>query len=227
MSPRSPTGICARWSATAAARHSSSSRSTGRSRCSASRHKPTSRARARPSSPPCSTRTANCTSCAARRRTTCSGSASSTTCSPASSRRDPGARRCSAGRAGADSTAMKRAERAVLVALVTAVALGLRLAYVAHSHTEQPLRADAGQYARCAQNLLQHATCSVSTAVPPPPDALRSPGYPAFLAAVRSVAGDHWYEAVRFCQAVLGALCVPLAFWLARTLLRFALAFPA
>lgn len=122
---------------------------------------------------------------------------------------------------------MKPAERAVLLGLLTALALGLRLWFVTTGRVDGPLRADAGQYAQCAANLLAHGTFSVSTAVPPPPDSLRSPGYPLFLAGVRAVAADDWLPWALRLQALLSAALVPLTFWLARRTLPFAAAFAA
>jgi hypothetical protein len=51
---------------------------------------------------------------------------------------------------------MRTAERAVLVAIVVAVALALRLGLVLVASVPEPLRADAGEYAHYAQNLLAH-----------------------------------------------------------------------
>lgn len=114
---------------------------------------------------------------------------------------------------------MKRSERAVLVVLVTAVALAIRIGFVATSAVDRPLRADAGQYARYAHNLVEHGTYSLADEVPPPPDAFRSPGYPAFVALARLAGGAHWYDVVRWLQVALGALLVPLTYWLARAAL--------
>lgn len=122
---------------------------------------------------------------------------------------------------------MKRSERAVLVGLLTAVALALRLWFVSASIVDRPLRADAAQYVQYAANLEAHGTFSLSTDVPPRPDAVRSPGYPAFLVAVRALAGARWYEAVRIAQAILGALLVLLTYRLARAVLPFGAALGA
>ncbi|MGE3174555.1 MAG: glycosyltransferase family 39 protein [Planctomycetota bacterium] len=122
---------------------------------------------------------------------------------------------------------MRRAERAVVVGIVALTALGLRAWFVATSTVDNPLRADAGQYAQYAHNLLAHGTFSLDTAAPPRPDSFRSPGYPAFVAGLRALAGDGWLTAVRQAQAVLGALLVPMTFWLARRRLPFAAALAA
>lgn len=116
---------------------------------------------------------------------------------------------------------MKRAERLVLLGIVVAVGLLLRCWFVGTSKVEGPLRADAGQYAQYAQNLVEYGTFSLATDAPPRPDSFRSPGYPAFLAACRLVAGESWYSLARWLQAVLSALLVPLAFALARPVVPF------
>jgi 4-amino-4-deoxy-L-arabinose transferase-like glycosyltransferase len=116
---------------------------------------------------------------------------------------------------------VRASERAVLVGIVVLVALALRWAFVATAHVPNPLRADAGEYAQCAHNLVEHGVWSLSTQVPPPPDSFRSPGYPLVLAACRVVAGETWYGAVRGLQVVLGALTTLFAFVLARAWLGY------
>jgi 4-amino-4-deoxy-L-arabinose transferase-like glycosyltransferase len=118
---------------------------------------------------------------------------------------------------------MRRSEGAVLVGIVVAAGLLLRCGFVATADVVAPLRADAGQYAQYAHNLLAHGTYSLSTEVPPPPDSFRSPGYPCFLAACRWLAGESgWYPLARWLQALLGGGLVWLSFALARGLLPFA-----
>lgn len=119
---------------------------------------------------------------------------------------------------------MKRAEQIVLLLILCAVAGVLRGGYVGTTIVKDPLRADAGQYAQSAENLLEHGTISVDDGPTPQPDSFRSPGYPVLIAAVRAVAGEGWYEAVRWLQVVLGTALVPLTFWLARGYLGFAAA---
>lgn len=123
---------------------------------------------------------------------------------------------------------MKRAERIVLVGIVVAVAVALRWGFVATAFVPNPLRADAGEYARYAQNLVTHGVYSLSTQTPPPPDSFRSPGYPVFLAACRAVAGEaHWLTLVLALQVVLGAATVVCTFLLASRLLPYAVALTA
>ncbi|MCA8965310.1 MAG: glycosyltransferase family 39 protein [Planctomycetes bacterium] len=120
---------------------------------------------------------------------------------------------------------MKRAERIVLLGIVVAVAIALRWGFVATAFVPNPLRADAGEYARYAHNLVAHGTYSLSTAEAPPPDSFRSPGYPLLLAACRAAAGEaHWLSLVIALQVVFGAATVLLTFLLASRLLPFAAA---
>ncbi|MBL8754513.1 MAG: glycosyltransferase family 39 protein [Planctomycetes bacterium] len=123
---------------------------------------------------------------------------------------------------------MRKAERTVLVGIVVAVALAIRLWYVLTAVVQHPLRADAGQYAAYAKNLVDHGVFSLATTVPPPPDAFRSPGYPALLALCRAFAGEQsWLLVVAVVQAVLGAATVLLVYRIARAWLPFAAALGA
>lgn len=118
---------------------------------------------------------------------------------------------------------MGRAERAVLVGIVVAVAIALRWGFVAMAHVPNPLRVDAGEYAQCAQNLVVHGVYSTSTAIPPLPDSFRSPGYPLFLALCRAVGGaQHWMSVALALQVAFGGLTVLLCYRLARAFLGFA-----
>ncbi len=120
---------------------------------------------------------------------------------------------------------MKRAERIVLLGIVVAVAIALRWAFVATAFVPNPLRADAGEYARYAQNLVEHGTYSLSTAEVPPPDSFRSPGYPLLLAACRAAVGEaHWLSLVLALQVLFGGATVLLTFLLASRLVPFAVA---
>jgi 4-amino-4-deoxy-L-arabinose transferase-like glycosyltransferase len=117
---------------------------------------------------------------------------------------------------------MRQSERAVLVGIVVAVAVALRWGFVATAHVPNPLRADAGEYAQYAQNLVEHGVFSLSTVEPPPPDSFRSPGYPMFLAACRLLGGSGtWLGWVIGLQVVMGGLTVLAAFGLARSCLGF------
>lgn len=116
---------------------------------------------------------------------------------------------------------MKRRERTVVVLILVAVALLLRWAFVATGTVQHPLRADAGQYAQYAQNLVQHGVYSLDTNAPPRPDSFRSPAYAWFLAGCRWLAGAEWQKLALALQVALGALLVPLVYRLARSWLPF------
>ncbi len=123
---------------------------------------------------------------------------------------------------------MRKAERAVLVGIVVAIAIALRWAFVATGQVPQPLRADAGEYAQSALNLVEHGVYSSSKLSPPPPDSFRSPGYPAFLALCRLAAGpERWLGLALALQVALGGLTVWLTYKLARSCMAFPAAFSA
>jgi hypothetical protein len=95
------------------------------------------------------------------------------------------------------------------------IALLLREWFVLVSVTEAPIRGDIVQYVAYAWNLLYHGTFSLAAAgtVPPPPDAFRGPGYPAFLALFLAAgeADGSWYTLAVQAQVLLGAAtCVLL-----------------
>jgi len=118
---------------------------------------------------------------------------------------------------------VKPAERAVIVGIVLAVAVALRWGFVATSYQHNPLRADAGQYAQYAHNLVEHGVYSLATSVPPAPDSFRSPGYPVFLAVCRVLGGDEgWLRLAWVLQVALSSATVLLVYRLARRWLPFA-----
>jgi hypothetical protein len=116
---------------------------------------------------------------------------------------------------------VRQAERAVRVGIVVAIAAAVRIGFVHGAVVQSPLRADAGQYAQYAANLWQHGVYSLDAAVPPSPDAFRSPGYPTFLWLCRALAGDSWQSFAVWLQVALGTATVLLAYRLARLLLGF------
>lgn len=116
---------------------------------------------------------------------------------------------------------MKPKERAVLVVIVVAIAVALRWGFAATAVQNNPLRADAGQYAQYAHNLVEHGVYSFATTVPPAPDSFRSPGYPAFLAVCKWLGGESWLPWAWTLQVLLGALTVLLVQRLARCFLPF------
>jgi 4-amino-4-deoxy-L-arabinose transferase-like glycosyltransferase len=117
---------------------------------------------------------------------------------------------------------VRASERGVLVGIVVAAALVLRIAFATAGKVVNPLRADAGEYARYAANLCEHGVYSLATTAPPSPDSFRSPGYPALLALVRWVAGDAWMASAIALQVAMGAATVLLVYRIARGFVGFA-----
>lgn len=118
---------------------------------------------------------------------------------------------------------MGKAERGVLVGIVVVVALLLRAGFVATATVQNPLRADAGQYAQYARNLCEHGVHSLATTTPPPPDSFRPPGYPFVLALCRWLGGEAGWQALAIAvQVALGSLTVLLVYRLARQFVGFA-----
>ena len=100
-----------------------------------------------------------------------------------------------------------------MLAIVTVVAILLRIGYVNFTIINNPIRADAGQYVIYGSNLVRHGIFSkdYQSAVPRP-DSYRSPGYPAFIAVAMLLAGKNAYPMVQYTQAVLSGCMVPLTF---------------
>ena len=101
-----------------------------------------------------------------------------------------------------------------------------------HTVIDSPIRGDAAQYLRIAINLLQHHTYSSAdpASVSIWPDSYRTPGYPAFLAALLWLTGGsivRTYASVLLLQALMVATTVSLAFSLGRFFLRFGYALGA
>ncbi|MBL8732252.1 MAG: glycosyltransferase family 39 protein [Planctomycetes bacterium] len=122
---------------------------------------------------------------------------------------------------------MRAKERAVLVGIVVVVAAVVRIAFVSTGRVLSPLRADAGEYAQYAANLVTHGTYSLAQSVPPPPDSFRSPGYGLLLAACRLGGGQAWQTVAIALQVLLGTLTVLLCYRLARRSVGFAAALAA
>lgn len=116
---------------------------------------------------------------------------------------------------------MRKAERAVLVGIVVAVGVALRWGFAASARIVNPLRADAGEYASYARNLVENGVYSLATDAPRP-DSFRSPGYPGFLALCRLCGGDaHWQAVAIGLQVLFGGVLVWLTYKIARSRLSF------
>jgi 4-amino-4-deoxy-L-arabinose transferase-like glycosyltransferase len=103
------------------------------------------------------------------------------------------------------------------LALVLAIGLTLRLTVAAWLWLYAPRLDvwDESDYDTLAINLAQHADFAYE---PGQPTSLRPPLYPAIVAAVYLVAGEHNYTAVRVLQAAVGTLTAWIVFALARGL---------
>ena len=89
----------------------------------------------------------------------------------------------------------------------------LRLTYVTRTEVYVPIRADARNYCIYAQNLVNHKIFSKELSNNPTPDSFWSPAYPTMLASILYVFGiQHFYPAVLFTQALLGALTAGMVF---------------
>lgn len=120
--------------------------------------------------------------------------------------------------------------RHALLAAILLVAAHFQFTAVLRTEVNQPLRADAAEYASYAFNLVRHGTFSKDptwhpswpAGVAPTPDAMRTPGYPLLLAAVmphgptpRAILD------AELVQAALAVLVVALSYLLIRPLLGF------
>jgi 4-amino-4-deoxy-L-arabinose transferase-like glycosyltransferase len=112
-----------------------------------------------------------------------------------------------------------------VVALLTAIALFIRIQFITDTKVILPFRADAGRYVQYAINLVHNQTFSSDYFDPklksnktPRPDSYRSPGYPLFLAAILTLSKSSavFYQSTIIVQAIISALLVPLTYALTR-----------
>ena len=106
--------------------------------------------------------------------------------------------------------------------MLFSLALGLRLGAINNTVVEQPLHADATDYYTYALNLKYHQTYSrtrFSDNVPPP-DALRAPGYPAFLLLFAEFPPrETTIRYIGLAQALLDSITVLLALGIFRQMM--------
>ena len=109
----------------------------------------------------------------------------------------------------------RRATRHELIALAAVCLLGLAMRLHAVGVEAQPVQSDTDVYHTLATNIVQGNPYSRDHSPPFAPEFQRPFAYPAFVATVYAIAGPIPY-AVYYLQALLGALVVPLMWWLAR-----------
>jgi hypothetical protein len=82
----------------------------------------------------------------------------------------------------------------------------------AYGARSRPTADDEHIYLRYASNLFHHGAFSLSTSSPFRPSVLRTPGYPAFLAALKAVGlgGQHWVIAVQLALIGIAAVATYL-----------------
>ena len=100
----------------------------------------------------------------------------------------------------------------LLLAGILLFGLHLRLETAEHTRIQNPTRADAGDYTAYAYNLDRHGIYSRNKAsafgntAAPQPDALRSPGYPAFLSLLTSSKLEIFITRSVYTQALISTL---------------------
>ena len=123
---------------------------------------------------------------------------------------------------------LKRSPRFVLFVFIPILLAGffLRIESMLETSVSKPLRADAGNYFMYAYNLRHKHTYSreignmKNLESPVTPDAVRSPGYPLFLAFfVDGLPDKNMIDKILIFQAIISSLTIILAFSLFRSFL--------
>ena len=116
----------------------------------------------------------------------------------------------------------------IILIMVCLLGLHLRMVSIADTQVIQPLRADALEYFMYALNLRTANIYSKSTETlensmaKPTPDAVRTPGYPLFLALfLDGYPNDRTLARILVVQALMSSLMVVAAFFLFRKFLSF------
>jgi 4-amino-4-deoxy-L-arabinose transferase-like glycosyltransferase len=103
------------------------------------------------------------------------------------------------------------------------VGASIRLAYNEVTVNSTPIQADAANYVRYAENLVNFGVFSKDRRnVPPVPDAYWAPGYPAFLAGLLLLSDSYNlvpYRTILNAQCLLGILSILLTWLIGRELL--------
>ena len=109
-----------------------------------------------------------------------------------------------------------------ILLLVIAAAFYLRVAYVDRTEHRYLTPGDSFEYILYGYNLAEHGVYSMEfTIQDPKPDAFRSPGFPALIAAAFLAGGIEFaYPVIIYLQVVLGTLTVWLTFAVGRRFLN-------
>ena len=108
--------------------------------------------------------------------------------------------------------------------LITILGMTLRMGALQSTTVVHPIRADARQYVLYAYNLNNYDIYSLSSSgldsgTTPKPDAVRTPGYPLFLAAFIKQGSEPEMRRALFWQTLLSGLTILLVFIVCRALL--------
>ena len=121
----------------------------------------------------------------------------------------------------------------LLLVLLLCLSAYIQLTVAARTELVNPLTADSGRYFSYAYNVQRFGVYSSQVTWdaehlegPLQADAIRSPGYPAFLMLIsKAEPTQDWAWRIAFAQAVLGVLTVWFSFLLARKIVRTPVAF--
>jgi hypothetical protein len=125
------------------------------------------------------------------------------------------------------SSFARRAISNIALGFILLVAAWVQFSVVARTEVNAPFSADAREHFFSAYNLVHHGVYSGDVTLPaaahppPEPDAVRSPGYPLFLASLGTPEPTTAFvRRITFAQATLGVLSVWLLFLISTRFLR-------
>lgn len=101
--------------------------------------------------------------------------------------------------------------------LITVMGLLIRLAYIANTEINYPIRVDARQYLIYGHNIYHYGVFSKDfPSDKPRPDSFRSPGYPLFLSFFFFLdkGNKEYYHKILYTQAILSTVLIPLTFFM-------------